>query len=259
MALLKIDMTNTEAYLKRIRIKTAPEVSVATLKVLHRQQVMMIPFENLDIALGRPINLAPNALFTKIIHDRRGGFCYELNSLFCWLLQKLGFRSHLISCSIMTEEGSFGPLFDHMAIIVKMEDLWLVDVGYGDLFIEPLLLTNTHAQQDQFKHYQLIKENEDYTLSESKDGMNFQPRYTFNTIPRRIADFEDQCHWKQYSPDSYFVKNRICTLPHPKGRTTLFNDKLIRRRDRKREETIIDHPAQYDLMLKRYFGIDGLG
>lgn len=249
---------NTTSYLKRIGVETVIALDEALLKKLHRQHLRSIPFENLDIAWKRPISLDPEAIFTKIIHERRGGFCYELNSLFCWLLQELGFRSRLISCSIMTDEGSFGPLFDHMAIIVEMENLWLVDVGYGDLFIEPLLLTNTHPQKDQFKTYQLVEENEDYLLSESKDGMNFQPRYTFKTIPRKIADFKDQCDWKQYSPDSYFVKNRICTLPHSNGRTTLFNDKLIRRRDHKREETIIDRPVKYDLMLKRYFGIDGL-
>lgn len=156
----------------------------------------------------------------------------------------------------MADEGSFGPLFDHMAIIVEMEDLWLLDVGYGDLFIEPLLLTNPNPQKDQFKAYQIIKENENFILSESKDGVNFQTRYTFKTIPRKIANFDDQCYWKQYSPDSYFVKNRVCTLPHSNGRTTLFNDKLIQRRDREREEIIIDSASQYDSMLQRYFGID---
>lgn len=249
-------MMNTTSYLKRMGIETVTAVDEDLLKKLHRQHVRSIPFENLDIAWERPISLDLEAIFTKCIDERRGGFCYELNSLFCWLLQELGFRSYLISCSIMTEEGSFGPLFDHMAVIVEMEAPWLVDVGYGDLFIEPLQLEVSHPQKDQFKTYQLIKESESYILSESKDGGNFQTRYTFNMIPRKIADFEDQCHWKQYSPDSYFVKNRVCTLPHPNGRTTLFNDKLIRRRGRQREETIIGSPAQYDLMLKRYFGID---
>lgn len=247
---------NTTSYLKRMGIEAVTAVDEGLLKRLHRQHVRSIPFENLDIAWRKPISLDPEAIFTKVMDRKRGGFCYELNSLFCRLLQKLGFRSHLISCSIMTEESSFSPLFDHMAIIVDMEDRWLLDVGYGDLFIEPLLLTNPNPQKDQFKTYQLMKRNEEYVLSESKNGVNFQPRYTFNTEARKLADFEEQCYWKQYSPDSYFVKNRICTLPHPKGRTTLFNDKLIRRRDRKREETVIDHPAHYDLMLKRYFGID---
>ncbi len=251
-------MMNTTSYLKRMGIEAVTAIDESLLKKLHRQHVLSIPFENLDIAWKKPISLDPEAIFTKVMDGKRGGFCYELNSLFCWLLQELGYDSYLISCSIMTEEGSFGPLFDHMAIIVEMEDLWLVDVGYGDLFIEPLLLTNPNPQKDQFKTYQLIKENENYILSESKDGANFQIRYTFKTIPRKIADFEDQCHWKQYSPDSYFVKNRICTLPHSNGRTTLFNNKLIRRRDHKREEVIIDSASQYDLMLKRYFGMDGL-
>lgn len=249
-------MMNTTSYLKRIGIETVTTLDEVLLKKLHRQHVRSIPFENLDIAWKRPISLDPEAIFTKIIHEKRGGFCYELNSLFCWLLQELGFRSYLISCSIMTDEGSFGPLFDHMAIIVEMEDLWLLDVGYGDLFIEPLLLTNPNPQKDQFKAYQIIKENENFILSESKDGVNFQTRYTFKTIPRKIANFDDQCYWKQYSPDSYFVKNRVCTLPHSNGRTTLFNDKLIQRRDREREEIIIDSASQYDSMLQRYFGID---
>src|SRR3989304_2800207 len=98
-----------------------------------------VPFENLDIIAGRPIVLEEEALLDKIVRRRRGGFCYELNGLFSALLRTLGFRVTRLSAGVLNEDGTFGPDFDHMTLLVELEDRWLADVGVGGFFREPPL------------------------------------------------------------------------------------------------------------------------
>jgi N-hydroxyarylamine O-acetyltransferase len=78
-------------------------------------------------------------IYTKVVLNHRGGFCYELNNLFNWLLQELGYNSWTIAARIIQDSGALGPAFDHMAICVETKGgKYLADVGYGDLFIRPL-------------------------------------------------------------------------------------------------------------------------
>src|SRR5258706_15925794 len=84
-----------------------------TLAALHRAHLYSVPFENLDIGLGRPLSLALPALFDKIVTRRRGGFCYELNGLFAWLLTRLGYRVTYLSARVAGSDGNLGAEFDH--------------------------------------------------------------------------------------------------------------------------------------------------
>src|SRR4051794_33731222 len=87
---------NVDAYLEGIRYAGPRAPSAETLRALHRAHLYAVPFENLDIGRGRRLSLALPDLFDKIVTRRRGGFCYELNGLFGWLLESLGYRvTHL--------------------------------------------------------------------------------------------------------------------------------------------------------------------
>jgi N-hydroxyarylamine O-acetyltransferase len=97
-----------------------------------------VPFENLDISVGRYIKLDLPSLFQKIVHERRGGYCYELNGLFAALLRTLGFRVDQLSAGVAGPDGKFGPEFDHLTLLVGAGDSWLADVGFGDSFLAPL-------------------------------------------------------------------------------------------------------------------------
>src|ERR1700757_3972846 len=100
------------AYLRRIDYDGPVEPSFQTLRALHRQHLYTVPFENLDIALGVPIVLESGRLYDKIVIRRRGGFCYELNGLFCELLKQLGFRVDMLSARVHRADGSFSREFD---------------------------------------------------------------------------------------------------------------------------------------------------
>ena len=126
-------------YLERITYHGSREPIVSTLQALREAHLLAVPFENLDIALRRAIVLDEASFWTKIVEHHRGGFCYELNGLFALLLRALGFQVDLLSASVARETGGFGPDFDHLTLLVHLEQDWLADVGFGESFRQPLL------------------------------------------------------------------------------------------------------------------------
>src|SRR5690242_3051518 len=108
-----------QAYLQRINYRGEQKPTAAILRELHRAHLLAVPFENLDIHLGRPILLDQDALFDKIVRRSRGGFCYELNGLFALLLRGLGFDVTLLAAGVARADGGFGPEFDHLTLLVK--------------------------------------------------------------------------------------------------------------------------------------------
>jgi arylamine N-acetyltransferase len=123
-------MLNVPAYLDRIAY-TGPLVPTAdVLRDLHRAHLFTVPFENLDIALGRKIVCDENGFVQKIVEQRRGGFCYELNGAFAALLRAIGFEVTLLSARVPREDGTDGPEFDHLALRIDLGESWLADVGF---------------------------------------------------------------------------------------------------------------------------------
>jgi len=216
---------NTKKYLERIHFNEEVSIDIVCLRTLHRHHVMRIPFEVLDIHFNKEIKLNLQTLYFKIIQNQRGGYCYELNYLFYNLLVELGFHCSLISCSIYNEEV-FGPDFDHMAILVDLEEKWLIDVGYGDLFIEPLKINYAPIQKDVYKNYKIKHlQNDSYLLTESQEHTDsFINKYRFNLRDCNIQEFHNQNHFKQFNQESHFIKNLICTLPIKNGRKTILNN-----------------------------------
>src|ERR1043166_10075365 len=110
-----------EAYLKRINYEVPLEPTPETLRALQMAHLMAVPFENLSIHAGEPIVLNEDALFGKIVENRRGGFCYEANGLFAGLLRELGFDVAMLSAEVGRGNSDFSPPFDHMALLVRLE------------------------------------------------------------------------------------------------------------------------------------------
>ena len=138
-------------YLERIAFHEQPDVSLTCLSRLQTSHQLNVPFENLDVFLGRHIILDVDLLYQKIVLLKRGGWCCELNGMFWWLLTKLGFNVKLISCSHYNEDGdTFDEIFDHLALIVVVAGVdYLVDVGYGHInqHIKPLKVTKDAVDQ----------------------------------------------------------------------------------------------------------------
>src|SRR5215831_1945200 len=129
------------AYLDRIAVSRPRVLDEAALGVLHRSHLIAVPFENLSIHLAEPISLDEGDLLSKIVTRRRGGFCYELNGGFALLLEALGARVTRVAARVYGGEGKLGPLFDHLALVVRLPGgggPWLADVGFGSNSTYPL-------------------------------------------------------------------------------------------------------------------------
>jgi N-hydroxyarylamine O-acetyltransferase len=244
---------NVEAYLQRIGYDGDQIPNAETLRNLHHAHLLAVPFENLDIHWGRPIVLDEKSLYEKIVLRRRGGFCYEANGLFAALLRELGFNVTLLSARVM-DGGKPGPEFDHMALLVQLEERWLADVGFGDSFREPLRLDDPNEQRQAHGAYRLARDGEQWTLLARSAGNEWAPQYVFTLRPYQLADFAGMCHYHQTSPQSHFTQKRVCSLATPAGRVTLSDMRLIITQNGERQEKILASQEEYAKTLREYFG-----
>ena len=248
-----------DAYLERLRDRGPRALTAETLRRLHLAHLYSVPFENLSIHRGEPIQLDDGALFEKIVTRRRGGFCYELNGLFAALLRALGFDVAMLSAGVGRANGEFSPDYDHMTLLVNLEDRWLADVGFGDSFREPLRLDERGEQREGALAYRVEETGDGRLLmARREEGGTWKPQYRFGLEPHVYADYAEMCHFHQTSPDSHFTQNRICSLATPDGRVTLSGMKLITTRGSEKQERALDE-REYAEALLEIFGIEALG
>jgi len=246
---------DSKAYLARIGYAGPTDPTAETLTALHLAHLYTVPFENLDISLGRNITCDLERFFHKIVDLRRGGFCYELNGAFAGLLRELGFRVTLLSARVAREDGSASPEFDHMALRVDLDEPWLADVGFGDSFLEPLRLI-PEIDQEQYGQRFRIAAVRGVMIMQRQVGDNpWKSQFRFTQTARQLCDFEARCQFQQTSPDSHFTRQRICTLPTRDGRITLADLKLIRTTQDGREERMLQNEDEWRAALAEHFGV----
>jgi len=247
---------NIKAYLDRINYHGSTAPTAETLRALQLAHLSAVPFENLSIHAGQPIVLDTEALFTKIVGRRRGGFCYEANGLFAALLRALGFDTRMLSAGVANGEGGFGPDFDHMALLVQLERRWLVDVGFGDSFREPLLLDERGEQAQGRRSYRILPDGDHFILAQRDGAGEWEAQYRFSLRPYGFADFEERCRHHQTSPQSHFTRARICSRATDEGRISLSEMRLITTsHDGARQEQTLSSREEYDAALREHFGI----
>jgi N-hydroxyarylamine O-acetyltransferase len=245
-----------KAYLERINYHGSLAPTAETLRELQVAHLLAVPFENLSIHARQPIVLEDEALFTKIVERRRGGFCYEANGLFAALLRELGFNVAMLSAGVANAEGSFGPDFDHMALMVSLEQRWLVDVGFGDSFREPLRLDERREQVQGNRAYRILPDGSYFILMQRDDGNEWEAQYRFTLLPHEYADYAEMCRYHQTSPQSHFTRARICSRATDEGRITLSEMRFITTsQDGGRQERTLTSQEEYASILREHFDI----
>lgn len=248
---------DSEQYLARIMYEGGLEPSYRALAALQAAHLHTVPFENLDIHLNRPITLDLTKVYKKVVEKRRGGFCYELNGLFGWLLGTLGYEVTLLTARVVNGEGELGHPFDHLALMVTMnEKRWLVDVGFGHSFEAPLEIDSPFEQSFEQHSYQWLADEPFQMLRINKNGEGWQNRYQLALEPQTYEAFAPGCHYHQTSPKSSFTQGRLISQAHPNGRITLTDEKLIETWRGERHETAVTSHEQFKALLKEKFGLD---
>src|ERR1700757_5312205 len=185
---------DTASYLARIGYAGPTDPTAETLTALHLAHLYTVPFENLDISLGRNITCDLERFFHKIVDLRRGGFCYELNGAFAALLRELGFQVTLLSARVAREDGSASPEFDHMALRVDLDEPWLADVGFGDSFLDPLRLIPDIEQEQYGQRFRIAAVGDVMIVQRQLANRTWKSQFRFTQTPRQLDDFEARCH-----------------------------------------------------------------
>ena len=248
---------DVDAYLNRINYNGPRDVNAETLRALQVAHLMSVPFENLSIHANEAIVLDEDALFTKIVDQRRGGFCYECNGLFAGLLRALGFEVSMLAAGVAHAGGGFGPIFDHMTLMVTLDQRWLVDVGFGESFVEPLLLDSRAEQVQGTRSFRLIDEDDYLVLMLRNENEDWQPQYRFTLQPYTFPDYEEMCRFHQTSSESHFTKNLVCSRLTTDGRITLSGMRFITTSgpQRLRDERTLSSRDEYNRVLRDEFGV----
>ncbi len=248
-------MTDVQSYLARVGYTGSTSPTLETLRAIHYAHLLAVPFENLDIALGRKIALDEDFFIRKIVERRRGGFCYELNGAFAALLQALGFRVTLLSARVAHSDGGESPEFDHLTLGVDLDETWLADVGFGESFLEPLRIKPGLEQMDRAGTFRTVERGERLLLEKKQPVGTWKGQYSFTFQSRRLEEFAGMCEYHQRSPESHFTQNEICSRATPEGRITLAGMKLIVTRNGEREERRLKSEDEWRDTLRERFEV----
>lgn len=218
---------NLSDYLLRIGFTGQPQADLPTLRALMRCQLRSIPFENLDVLAGRGVSLVPEDIVRKLVHHRRGGYCYEVNGLFAMALAALGLPYRMVAARPM-----FYPVRrprTHMALLVTVDgEEWLVDLGFGSYGIRaPMRLADTDVDVPQDDDLFSLTQPQpgEWVLRAWRDGA-WAPQYGFDLWPQEWVDFAPANHLNSTHPDAIFVQKRLLVIHTDTGRTIWLGDTL---------------------------------
>jgi N-hydroxyarylamine O-acetyltransferase len=247
-----------ESYFRRIGYTGERDTSLAVLKQLHLAHVDRIPFENLDILLGRPILLDLPRLEAKLVHGRRGGYCFEQNMLFAAVLEELGFSVTRVAARVRSGTTRLLPR-THMLLKVDVcGDAVIADVGFGgDGLLEPITLEGEPTRQFAWE-YRIAREADLYVVQSLRD-QKWDDLYAFNLEPQFPVDFEVANHYVSTHPSSRFVQTLTVQRSTSEARYILRNREFIVQsgaEDNLRSTRIVKDDQELLDVLDETFGLE---
>lgn len=241
-------------YLARIGLAERPRTDLEGLRAVMRAHALAVPFENLDVQLGRPVDLDPARSFDKIVRRRRGGWCYEQNGLIGWALGELGFGVMRLAGGVMREAAGDGQLGNHLCLRVTLDRPYLVDVGFGGSLFAPIPFEAGEHDHAPFR-LRFAETGDGYWRYTENAG---DGPFSFDVAPRPADEtlLAEKCAYLQTSPDSPFTQNLVA-----QRRTA---DRHFALRGRVLKETtpggatkrLIGGPAELVETLLARFGLD---
>ena len=247
------------AYFDRVAYRGPREPTLEALNALTAAHVQAIPFENLDVLLGRPIDLSPEAVFDKLVRRRRGGYCFEQNGLFLDVLTALGFTVRPLSARgrILPPPGQTPPR-THLLLEVQIDGApWLTDVGVGALSLTSAIrFVPDEEQATPHEARRIIREG-DHWLHQARLGDAWTDVYEFTgeempPIDREVGNWYTSAH-----PRSHFRSLLIAARAAPDGgRVTLRDAELKHRgRDGRARTRVIESAEELLAVLASAFGL----
>ena len=247
---------NLDRYFQRIHYSGEAAPVLPVLRRLHVAHATQIPFENIDVLLGRPISLDINELYRKLVIDRRGGYCFEQNSLFAAILEQIGFRVIRLAARVRLGSTRVAPR-THMLLAIDIDSqLHLADVGFGGAcFLEPIPLKDGFEAEIFGWRHRLKKENEIWVLSSRVEG-SWIDQYSFTLEPQFAVDYEVANYYVSTIPTSHFRQILVAQAQRTDIRYALHNAKLIESRGSDSQQIRTIEADEITAVLAQLFGIE---
>jgi arylamine N-acetyltransferase len=256
---MALDLT---AYFARVDYHGPTEPNLELLQDLMTAHTRAIPFENLDPLLGVPVaDLGPEALSDKLIHRRRGGYCYEQNGLMGYVLSELGFRVRRLAGRVVWMQPPDAPpgAQTHTVLAVTFpgsQGTYLVDVGLGGQTpTSPIRMQTGGVQQTTLEPYRLEDRGDGWVL-QAQVRDEWRPLYEFTTQSQLQIDLTVGSWYVSTHPSSHFVTNLMVAVVTEDGRVNLTDRDLTVHRADATEKIQLEDPAALIDTLGGRFGIN---
>ena len=260
-------MFDLSAYLTRIRLPARPTLDHHGLAALQRAHRLAIPFETLDIALGRGIAIDGEAVFAKLVTAGRGGFCFEHNRLFLDALGSLGFDARPVLARVWLGASEVPPLTHVLSLVTIDGAAWIADPGFGGSYAPVMpLIDGAEADSpdgarfrliaDADQGWMLLRDGEAGATDGRDAGEGYRPQFSFTTARVWDADLSLGSHWAATAPASRFVRHRIASIVLPRGFATLVDRDYRRWTAGEETRAGITDPRVYRMRLAMMFGIN---
>ncbi len=209
-----------DAYLARVGLARPLPPTLETLTTVHRAHLRAIPYENLDVQLGRPVTIEQLSIFQKIVGRHRGGWCYEMNGLLGWALGELGFRVTRVAGAVMREALGDAFIGNHLVLKVELkEGIYLADAGFGDGPLDPIRIARGDFISAGFSFGLSQVDDVWWRLRNHPLGGAKSFDFTLNEADEALLAV--RCHDLQTQEWSPFVQNLVCQRYTTHGLTIL--------------------------------------
>lgn len=232
------------AYLHRIGYAGAPRPDLETLTALHRAHLLAIPYENLDVQLGRRITTDPAEAYDKIVRRGRGGWCYEMNGLFGWALAQIGFKVTRLA-------GHAAERHSHLVLKVELDATYIADVGFSDGPFEPFADRPGRFAQRGFE-FEVEPVAGGFRLNNHRFGAS----KGYDCGGPDEPAMAQRCLWLQTAPESPFTQNAVVARHTPDGVVTLIGRMLREVAPDGVSRELVEDADAYVAVLKSRFGLD---
>lgn len=260
-------MFDLDAYLARIGLPARPTPDAAGLSRMQHAHRMSIPFENLDVRLGRRIAIDSDAVFAKLVTARRGGYCFEHNRLFLDALAALGMAARPLLARVWLGAEAPPPLTHTLSLVTVDGQHFIADAGFGGSYAPVLpLLDGAGGHAPDGAHFRLARD-EAFGWMLYRDGhpggtdgrdtaTGWRPQFSFATDVVHDSDLAMGNHWSATAPASRFVNHNVVSIVLPHGFASLTNRTYRRRAADTTAEGDIADPRVYRMRLGLMFGIE---
>jgi N-hydroxyarylamine O-acetyltransferase len=255
-------MRDLDAYLERIAHRDPVRPDLATLQSLHLQHPLAIPFENVSTVIGEPVPIDLASIESKLIVRRRGGYCFEHNTLFQAVLEHAGFDVVALAARVVWSagEGHVNPR-THMVLLVRLDGRrWLADVGFGGATLTaPVELDRADPQSTPHEQFRVVRDGDEFVLEIIWDN-RWRAMYRFDLQPQLPIDFVALNHYVATHPDSHFRTVLMAGRALRDRRLTLQNHRFSVLKDGRPVSTsVLESGSAIREVLADEFGVDVRG